>query len=52
MNDSYWTKNVDFGLAQLNQLYKWMTHHTMKIKTKPHGTCFAGFREISFGESH
>ena len=52
MNNSYWTRNVDFGLAPLNQLFQWMTKHIIKMKIKPHGTCFPGFREISFWESH
>ena len=47
MNNSYWTRNVDFGLAPLNQLFQCMTKHIIKMKIKPHGTCFPGFREIS-----
>lgn len=47
MNNSYWTRNVDFGLAPLNQLFRCMTKHIKKMKIKPHGTCFPGFHEIS-----
>ena len=41
MNNSYWTRNVDFGLAPLNQLFQWMTKDIIKMKIKPQWDMFS-----------
>ena len=35
------------GMAQLNQLLKWIMKHILKMTLEQHVTCFPGYHEIS-----